>query len=147
MIWHTFRQIILIKTNKYYFSSKHKKNWNLLILVLFIDYTDPLLKYHIESLIAEYEQEWIISSIYLQTNTKLNIETIIYQSQNQLKLFEKCKSNIFKLIFLFYFSMSTFKFNKLFIWYNTFSLSISNISSYNSFTNAYSTYVYINDNK
>lgn len=52
------------------------------------------MKYHIETLIAEYEQEWIVSSLYLQTNTKLNIETINYQSQNQLELFEKCKLHI-----------------------------------------------------
>jgi hypothetical protein len=71
-----------------------KKQTNF-ILVIFIDYNDPLLKYHIESLIAEYEQEWIISPIYLKTNTKLNIETITYQSQNQFKLFEKCKFSSF----------------------------------------------------
>ncbi len=62
--------------------------------MLFIDYNDPLLKYHMESLIAEYEQEWAVSAIYLQTNIKLNVETIYYQSRNQLKLFEKCNISI-----------------------------------------------------
>ncbi|UJR28089.1 hypothetical protein I4U23_009345 [Adineta vaga] len=68
---------------------QHHPRRSVVTIVLFIDYNDPLLNYHIQSLIAEYEQEWIISSIYLQTNTKLNIETITYQSQNQLKIFEK----------------------------------------------------------
>lgn len=56
--------------------------------MLFTDYNEPLLKYRTESIIAEYEQEWLISSVYLQTNTKLHIETIPYVSRNQLKLFE-----------------------------------------------------------
>jgi hypothetical protein len=64
---------------------------NLLTLVLFIDYNDPLLNDHTQKIIRDYEQEWMISSIYLQTNTRLIIETITYQSRNQLKLFEKCK--------------------------------------------------------
>jgi hypothetical protein len=71
----------------------------ILFLVFFIDYNDPLLKYHMESLIDEYEQEWIISSIYLQTNTKLTIEIINYQSRNQLKLFEKCIFESFVFVF------------------------------------------------
>ncbi|CAF3729328.1 unnamed protein product [Adineta steineri] len=62
---------------------------SIVAIVLFIDYNDPLLNYHIQSLIHQYEEEWEISSIYLQTNTKLQIETIMYQSRNQLKLFEK----------------------------------------------------------
>jgi len=79
----------------------------ILFLVFFIDYNDPLLKYHMESLIDEYEQEWIISSIYLQTNTKLTIEIINYQSRNQLKLFEKC---IFESFVCLFFSNQTFSF-------------------------------------
>ena len=62
----------------------------LLVSVVFIDYTDPLLKAHIEALISDYKQEWIISSVYLQTNTKLNIELVHYQARNQMKLLEKC---------------------------------------------------------
>lgn len=81
------------------------------ILVLLIDYNDSLLKYEIETLISDYEQEWIISSIFLQTHTKLHIETIVYQSQNQLKIFEKsnythivvfivCRTNKFVYVLL-----------------------------------------------
>jgi hypothetical protein len=126
------------------------KFYNLLTLVLFIDYNDPELNYHTQKLIDAYEQEWMISSIYLQTNTGLNITTITYQSRNQLKLFEKCKHYYFFLqidCLICHSSMSLFKFVNLFIWYNTLSLSISIIYSYNSFTNAYSTYDYINGNK
>lgn len=57
-------------------------------ILLFTDYKDPLLKYQTESIISSYEQEWMISSVYLQTNTKLHIETIPYISRDQMKLFE-----------------------------------------------------------
>ncbi|CAF3297692.1 unnamed protein product [Rotaria sp. Silwood2] len=70
-------------------------------IVVLIDYHDPLLKYHLETLIADYEQEWIISSIYLQTNTKLNIETITYQSRYQLKLLEKLCQHLNSTNYLF----------------------------------------------
>ncbi|CAM4762379.1 unnamed protein product [Rotaria magnacalcarata] len=58
-------------------------------LILVVDYHDQSLKYHIETLIADYEQEWTVSSIYLQTNTKLHVETITYQHRNQFKILEK----------------------------------------------------------
>lgn len=67
-------------------------------IVLLLDYQDPVLKYHIESLISEYEQEWTVSAVYLQTNTKVQVETIFYQSQNQLKLLEKCDYLLFVLL-------------------------------------------------
>ena len=52
-----------------------------------------------ESLIIDYKQEWMISSVYLQTNTKLNIELIQYQSRNQMKLLERCTLVLSVLIF------------------------------------------------
>lgn len=70
----------------------------LFISVVFIDYQDVLLKSHMESLMIDYKQEWMISSIYLQTNTKLNIELIQYQARYQMKLLEKCTGDSF-LIF------------------------------------------------
>ncbi|CAF0901674.1 unnamed protein product [Adineta ricciae] len=84
MLFFLFIFVIISITN-----GQQQSRRSMVTIVLFVDYHDPRLNYHIQSLIAEYEQEWIISSIYLQTNTKLTIETITYQSQNQLKLFEK----------------------------------------------------------
>ncbi|CAF0857800.1 unnamed protein product [Rotaria sordida] len=72
-----------------------------LTIVVLIDYNDPLIKYQLETLIADYEQEWIISSIYLQTNTKLNIETVKYQPQYQLKLLEKLCQHLNSTNYLF----------------------------------------------
>lgn len=54
-------------------------------------------------MIADYEQEWTVSSIYLQTNTKLHVETITYQHRYQLQILEKCKYNyLFFLLINFF---------------------------------------------
>ena len=115
--------------------------------VLLLDYQDPVLKYHIDSLVSEYEQEWLVSAVYLQTNTKVHVEIISYQSRNQLKLFEKCKyslltrlENITQLLMSSLFSMSPSQFDQLSLRDHTLSLSICIVNPSDSLSNAYSTF-------
>ena len=123
-----------------------RNDWNVTFsLVLLLDYQDPVLKYHIESLISEYEQEWTVSAVYLQTNTKVQVETIFYQSRNQLKLFEKCDYPLFVLLKDFsklrmsLSSMLLSQFHQLSLCDHTLSFSIPVANPSGSLSNAYST--------